>query len=92
MGRVERRLFAIGDELATLAEEERLVSAELEYHRHIADDDERDAAVSASDFDRLEAGLSRADVARFEKRLDAIDRRRAKLESTRLRLLERLES
>jgi hypothetical protein len=92
MGRIENKLFAINDALAELDEEERSVAAELEYHRHIADDTERDAIVRGGEFDRLDAGLSVADVARFERRLAEIGRRRAKLAATQSRLLAKLES
>jgi hypothetical protein len=88
--RVERRLFAIADELNELAEEERLVDEELALHRHIAEDAVRDSVVSGGDFDRLEAGLAEADVRRFERRLAEIERRRVKLEEIRARLLARL--
>lgn len=90
MRRVERKLFAINDELASLAEEERLARAELEYHRSIHEDAVRDAAVSGLPVDRQEAGLTAADVRRFERRLAEIARRRQKLEEKRRRLLARL--
>jgi hypothetical protein len=91
MGRAENRLFAIGDQLVALDNEEASVLAELEFHRHIADDAERDAIVGGGEFDRLDAGLTRADVTRFEKRLAEINRQRAKLQATRTKLLSRLE-
>jgi|FLYL01.1.fsa_nt_gi hypothetical protein len=90
MRRLERKLFAIADELAALAEEEALVSAELEYHRSLADDAVRDAAVSGHPADRREAGLSLADVRRFERRLVEIAARRRRLEETRRKLIDRL--
>lgn len=90
MGRVERKLFAIADEMQELDAESRRVEDELGLHRHIADDTVRDAAVSGGEFDRLDAGLAGADVRRFERRLADIERRRAKLEKTRARLLTRL--
>ena len=88
--RVERRLFAIADELNELAAEEHAVEEELEMHRHIAEDAVRDSVVSGGDFDRLEAGLAEADVRRFERRLADIERRRVKLERDRARLLTKL--
>jgi hypothetical protein len=91
MKRVERKLLAIGDELKRLNLEGDQVSAELEFHRHIADDAVRDAAVSGGDFDRMDADQTLADVRRFERRLDEIARRRAKLEATRSRLLGKLD-
>ncbi len=88
--RLERKLFQLGDELARLAEEERLVAEELTYHRHLADDAARDAAVSGAPLDRREAGLVAADVARFERRLAELQRRRRSLEERRRELLRRL--
>jgi hypothetical protein len=90
MGRTENRIFQINDELETLAEEQRLVEAELEYHRHIADDAERDAVVSGIPADRMEAGATAADVRRFERRLEDIARRRSRLVDKRAKLLEKL--
>jgi len=92
VGRTEKRLFAIADQLQVLAGEEQQLQTELDHHRDMADDIERDAAISDGQFDRLEAGLARADVSRFQKRLDEIRRRRAKLEATRTRLLSKLNT
>jgi len=92
MGRTEKKLFAITDQLQSLTVEEEQLRAELDHHRDMADDIERDAVLSEGEFDRLEAGLARADVGRFEKRLDEIRRRRAKLEATRSRLLSKLDT
>nr|NIR40111.1 hypothetical protein [Actinomycetota bacterium]NIT97825.1 hypothetical protein [Actinomycetota bacterium]NIX52804.1 hypothetical protein [Actinomycetota bacterium] len=72
-------------------EEQRLVEAELEYHRHIADDAERDAVVSEHPVDKREAGATAADVRRFERRLEEISRRRSKLVDKRAKLLEKLD-
>lgn len=91
MGRTEKKLFAITDQIQALAAEEQQLRTELDHHRDMADDIERDAAVSEGEFDRLEAGLARADVGRFQKRLAEIERRRAKLESTRTRLLSKFD-
>jgi hypothetical protein len=91
MGLTQRRLFAINDELAELAEEEASLLAELNHRRHLADDIERDAVLSGGEFDRLEAAGSRADVERFERQLADIGRRRAKLHATRTKLLTKLE-
>ncbi|GEM_PF-644928 len=89
--RLERKLFRIVDELARLAEEERLVAEELVYHRHLHDDAVRDAAVSGAPMDRREADLVAADVARFERRLAELERRRRVLEERHRELLRRLE-
>jgi hypothetical protein len=91
MGRTERKLFLIGDELAALDEERRQVEAELEFHRHLQDDAERDAIVSGSEFERHAVGAGAMMIRRFVRRLDEIDRRRAKLNGMRTRLLERLD-
>lgn len=88
--RVERKLFAIADEMEELAEEFRRVDEELELHRHLADDAARDATVGGGEFDRLDAGLAAADVRRFERRLQEILRRRSKLDRRREKLLARL--
>ena len=90
MKRLHKKLFRITDRLAELAQEEAAVVQELDMHRSINDDAQADAAVG-NYIDREEAGLTRRDVARFEKSLASIRRRRAKLDSVRLRLLERLE-
>ena len=91
MGRLENRLFRIGDELARLDAERELVEAELSYHRLIADDVARDAAVSGDRADRLEAGAAAADVTRFTRRLTQLAARRARLEERRRALLARIQ-
>ncbi|MGH8874220.1 MAG: hypothetical protein ACRDVM_03075 [Acidimicrobiia bacterium] len=90
MARLETRLFRLADRLADLQRQEELVAAELEAHRHIDDDAQRDAAVSGHYIDREEAGLTAADVARFERSLAELRRLRAKLEEKRARLLAKL--
>lgn len=92
MGRVEKKLFAIADALRELDLEEASVEEELAFHRHIADDVERDAVVRGGEFDQLEAGQTRADVTRFERRLADIARQRARLIETRTKLLAKLDS
>jgi hypothetical protein len=92
MGRLERKLFTIADQLAELDAEERQVRAELDHRRDMADDITRDAVLSQGDFDRMEAGLAHTDVTRFERRLSEIERKRAKLAETRTRLLAKLDS
>lgn len=79
--RVHRRLFRLNDKIAKLESEIAAASAELEYHRSINDDAQRDAAVG-NYIDREEAGATAADVRRFE---DTI----AKLDTKRLRLIEK---
>ena len=87
--RVHRRIFRLNDKIATLEKEASQVSAELEYHRSINDDAQRDAAVG-NYIDREEAGLTSADVHRFEKTLADLDAKREKLESKRDYLLATL--
>lgn len=86
MGRLERRIFALNDEIERLEFELRQARAELDVHRHLADDAARDAAVSDSPLDREDARETTADVARFERlvvdfgnRIDAIDAKRSRL-------------
>jgi hypothetical protein len=90
MNRLHKRLFRIGDALSRLAEEERLVAAELEVNRHLDDDARRDAAVGGSPLDREDARETAADVARGERLLSELGRRRVRLEARRRRLLARL--
>jgi hypothetical protein len=91
MGRLERKLLAVIDELDRLSREREQVDAELSFHRLIHDDVVRDAAVSESDLDRREAGATGADVRRFERRLEEIAARTAKLERTRRDLMARID-
>jgi uncharacterized protein YhaN len=91
MGRVERKLLRINDELAALERDRYLVAEELEYHRHINDDAQRDAAVSDHPLDRADARQTAADVARFEARLAELDDRRQRLIAKRGALLAKLD-
>jgi hypothetical protein len=90
MGRIENKLFRIADEILALNQEEAQVAAELEYHRAINDDAQRDAVVSSANVDRLEASATAKDVERFRRRLTQIDVRRRKLEAKRAVLLAKL--
>lgn len=90
--RLSRRLSQINDRLEFLEQEEAQVSAELDYHRHLADDAVRDAAVFASELHRNAADRALADVERFERSLVEIDRRREILLYKRDRLLGRMNS
>lgn len=87
--RIERKIFRINDEIERLLGEEKLVFEELQYHRHIADDARRDAAVGNAD-DRAFARETERDVPRFERALSDLRRRRSDLEEERTRLLNRL--
>ena len=91
MGRLEQRLLAVTDRLEGLREEERLVAEELSYHRSLADDAARDAAVADDPIERENAAITAADVRRFERRLEKLVDRRQKLETRRARLLEKLD-
>lgn len=90
MSSTERRLFDLNDKLEAIGEEIRLVTEELSFHRHLADDAARDAAVYDDPIERENASLTSADVRRFEKRLAKLERQREKLQARRLRLLEKL--
>ena len=52
--RLHRRIFRLNDKIEAIEREEKLVMAELEYHRSIDDDAQRDAAVG-NYIDREEA-------------------------------------
>jgi len=88
--RIERKIFRINDEIERLLQEERLVFEELQYHKHIADDARRDAAVGNAD-DRAFARETQGDVPRFEQALSDLQRERGALEVERASLLSRLE-
>ncbi len=90
--RLSKQLFAVNDRLKHLDREEARVSAELDYHRHLADDAVRDAAVIGSSMHQGEAERALADVDRFERALDEIDYRRQVLEAKLNRLLDRMGS
>lgn len=90
MKRIHRKLFRINDEIARLQQEMAVVSAELDFHRSINDDAQRDAAVG-NYIDREEAGLTSADVRRFEKTISELEVRLTRLNAKRDRLLSRLD-
>jgi hypothetical protein len=87
--RVHRRIFRINEQIARIEEEATQVRAELEMHRSIDDDAQRDAAIG-NYIDREEAGLTSADVRRFERTLDLIEAQRERLVRKRELLLARL--
>jgi len=76
--RVHRRIFRLNDKIESIESESARVIAELDYHRAINDDAQRDAAVG-NYIDREEAGLTSADVRRFEAVLEDLASKRAKL-------------
>jgi predicted RNase H-like nuclease (RuvC/YqgF family) len=88
--RVHRKLFRLNEEIAALQAEANQVAAELEYHRSINDDAQRDAAVG-NYIDREEAGLTRSDVRRFERALSDLETQRARLSAKRDKLLAKLD-
>ena len=90
MGRLERRILKLNEEITSQRRELELVTEELRYHSHINDDAQRDAAVSDSPFDRADARATSSDVARFERSKTSILERITKLESKRDALVERL--
>ena len=90
MKRIERRLFELGDEIAALSRAEDLASEELIYHEHLNDDAQRDAAVSDHPIDRSDARETAGDVARFARHLAQLRGKRAKLETKRQKLLDKM--
>ena len=87
--RVHRRIFRINEQISRIEEEATQVRAELEMHRSIDDDAQRDAAIG-NYIDREEAGLTSADARRFERTLDLIEAQRERLVRKRELLLARL--
>jgi hypothetical protein len=87
--RLHRRLFRLNDRITELEEEMAMVSAELEFHRAINSDAQRDAGFG-NYIDREEAGLTAADVRRFERNLALLNMRWEKAVSKRDQLLGRL--
>ncbi len=90
MGRLERRIFQLNDEIAALRDAETLAREELIMHQHIDDDAQRDAAVSDAPIDRADAAETRADVARARSVVEGLIRKREKLEAKRDRLISKL--
>ena len=91
MGRLERRIFRLNDEIALVRRQSQVAAEELNVHRHLNDDARRDAVVSDAPFDRADARETAADVARFETVLAALDERLARLEAKRDKLLGKLD-
>ena len=90
MGRLERRIVKLNDEIGRQRRELELVTEELSYHSHLNDDAQRDAAVSDSPFDRSDARATAADVERFKRSQREILRRIEQLEAKRDALVRRL--
>lgn len=89
MGRLERRIFNLGDEIASLLAEEAQATEELSILRHLDDDAQRDAAVGGP-LERADARETAGDVSRMESHIAALGRKRRRLEEKRDRLLGRL--
>ena len=89
MSRLHKRIFRLNDRIDELDIEARQVAAELDYHRAINDDAQRDAAVG-NYIDREEAGLTAGDVRRFEQTLAGLADKRSRLAAKRDQLLTRL--
>jgi hypothetical protein len=89
MRRIHHRIFSLNDQIDTIDREARQVAAELDYHRSINEDAQRDAAVG-NYIDREEAGLTAGDVRRFERTLARLSDKRQRLVAKRDRLLARL--
>ncbi|HYH28178.1 MAG TPA: hypothetical protein VEA19_05330 [Actinomycetota bacterium] len=90
MNRTERKLFRINEQLDELRQEERLVAGELEMHRHLNADAQRDAAVYDTPVERLNAHDTSVDVDRFERALVKLRSQIVRLEADRDKLLLRL--
>jgi hypothetical protein len=91
MGRIEERIFRLNDEIATLRQAEQLALSELDVHRHLNDDAQRDALVSDHPIDRADARETASDVARFERHVEKLRRSIRRLEAKRDRLLASLD-
>ncbi len=86
--RTERRLFRLNDELQRLRREAELAEGELQMHRHLADDAERDAVVWPGE--RTEARQAAKDVTRLQAALADTHRKLAVVEDKRQKFLARL--
>jgi hypothetical protein len=89
MKRIHRRLFAVNDQIAEIDRELRLTRSELEYHKSIDEDAQRDAAIG-NYIDREEANLTRGDVRRFEKTIDKLVAKRETLAIKQAKLIDQL--
>jgi hypothetical protein len=89
MGRLERRIFKLNDEIAAIERAIDLTREELRIHEHLDDDARRDAAVGGP-LERDDARETSRDVANFRRLLDIQSRHREALVRKRDRLLARL--
>jgi len=89
IGRLERRLLRLNDQIAALERQEHLAFEELNMHRHLDDDAQRDAAVGGA-LERADSRETAADVSRFEEVVADLGAKRRKLAEKRDRLTARL--
>lgn len=89
MRRVERKIMKLNDEVAQLREDLRLLSEELNYHQHLDDDAQRDAAFGDAE-DRALAYETKNDRLRFERLVREVGESIARTEIRRNRLLDHL--
>ena len=89
MKRIHRRIFRLNDKISKLEAEIANAEAELEFHRSIDDDAQRDAAIG-NYIDREEAKSTSADVRRFEKTIDQLRSKHADLVTKRDHLIATL--
>ena len=79
----------LNDQIALLREDLRLLSEELNYHQHLDDDAQRDAAFGDAE-DRALAYETKNDRLRFERLVREVGDSIANAEIRRSRLLDRL--
>ena len=90
MRRIERKVFALNEEVARLRREAELTEGELNMHRHLADDAARDAALDEG-IERAESRMADRDVATLVKALERTRRDLERAEARRLELLRRMD-
>jgi len=86
LGRIRSLNERIGAITAGIAQSE----SELSMLRHIDDDAQRDAAVTANYDDRASAKMTSGDVRRMEKQIGRLQREKARLVRERDRLIVKL--
>lgn len=92
VGRLERRLFKLTDEIGRVEAEIAQARAERDVHWHLADDAARDAAFHGTPIDREDARETAADVDRFDRLVESLEQRLGRLETKRAELLARFDS
>ena len=86
MRRIERKIMKINDQVAALREDLRPLAEELNYHQHLDDDAQRDAALGDAE-DRALAYETNNDRLRFERLVRETQARIDKVETRRARFL-----